>query len=130
MKAKLLLADAAVGHPDGTFSLLRGGINRVEVPPNRPASLAGALLIRIEATPSEKGEHTFKLVCIDEDGRSILPDMTGKFSIPDQGGSVNIVIKLQVVFPRLGRYTFAVSVDGQELDVWLISAVEKASDKK
>jgi len=79
MKAKLLLADAAVNHPDGTFSQLRGGIERIYVAPNKPPFLKAALIARIEATVGEKGKHSFRLVCIDEDGSSVLPDLEGNF---------------------------------------------------
>jgi len=125
MIARLILADAAVTHPDGTFSLLRGGIDRVEVPPNRPASFRGALLVRIEATVAEKGNHTFKLVCVDEDGNPVMPGMNGSFQVPEKGGNLHLAINFQSVFPKLGRYSFIVTLDGQEKDRCGLEFVEK-----
>jgi len=125
MKAKLLLADAAVNHPDGTFSLLRGGIERINVAPNKPPFLKAALIARIEATVGEKGKHSFRLVCIDEDGSSVLPDLEGNFEVPEKGGNTHLVLNIQGVFPRLGRYSFIIAVDGHELDRWDIQFVRE-----
>jgi hypothetical protein len=60
LKAKLILCDAAVTHPDGTFSLLRGGIDWWAYSPGEPLIFRGALLALIEATPAEKGKSLFQ----------------------------------------------------------------------
>jgi len=132
LKAKLILCDAAVIHPDGTFSLLRGGIDLVTHSPGKPLIFRGALVARIEATPAEKGSHSLKLMCIDEDGNSILPEASGSFQIADKGGGYHLALNVQVVFPKVGRYDFRLSVDGHEMDVYTLTVLvqQKEPNKK
>ena len=44
MKAKLILAEAATAHPDGTVSILRAGINKV-VGSKPPFNLQATLIV-------------------------------------------------------------------------------------
>lgn len=125
MKATLVLADAACAHPDGTFSLLRGGITEVHVPRGRPATFKGALAVRVVGTAGEAGEtHEFKLRCTDEDGHPVAPELTGTFKIPPSGGASQTVISHEIIFPKLGRYVFSVMIDRVEMDSWPLVARE------
>lgn len=127
MKVTLILADAASTHPDGTFSLLRGGITKVNVPKNQPITFKGALVARISGDGSEAGNHDFKMICVDEDGNLVGQEFTGSFSLPPQGGHGNLVVNLQYLLPRLGRYEFLFSVDKHRLDSWPLEAREVAA---
>jgi hypothetical protein len=118
------MADAATVHPDGTFSLLRGGITQINVPGNSPIRFRGALVARIVATPSERGAHTFRVICTDQDGGLIGQEMKGDFPIPPEGGMGNVVAMVELILPRLARYQFSLSVDGHELDTWPLEAKE------
>ena len=130
MQATVILADAATTHPDGTFSLLRGGITNVHVPPDKPIVFRGALVARIVGRPGEDGPHNFKIVCIDEDGRSVSPDFTGTFEVPRGGGAINLALNMQLTLPKFGRYTFSVMVDRNQLVDWTLEAKERAPEKK
>jgi len=122
LKAILILSDAASSHPDGTFSLLRGGISEINVPKNRPAAFKGALVARITASAAEAGVHEVKVRCINQDGGSIIPDVTAQFNVPDNGGVVHIVMEMAILFPSLGKYEFSIAVDKHEMDTWPIEA--------
>ena len=124
MKAQLIMADAATTHPDGTFSLLRGGISQINIPRNSPIVFRGALAARISASPSERGAHTFRVVCADQDGGLIGHEMTGNFSIAPEGGAGCVVVMIELILPRLGKYQFSLSVDGHEMDTWPLEAKE------
>ena len=122
MKGFLLVADSASTHPDGTFSLLRGGIDRVQVSRTQPIHFRGAVIVRITGELSEAGRHDFKLAFINEDGEPIAPDTTGKVQIPDGGGSALAVLSFALTLPEAGRYTFALFVDREELASWEVQA--------
>jgi hypothetical protein len=127
MRGFILLADAARSHPDGTFSLLRGGIDRVNVPRTQPIHFRGSIVARIFGTLSEAGAHDFRLRILSEDGQSIVPDISGGFRIPEGGGGAVAVVDFALILPAYGRYTFSLLVDRHELDTWEIRAVEQQS---
>jgi hypothetical protein len=124
VKAVLILADAASGHPDHTFSLLRGGITEMSVPRNQPVVFRGALVARVTGIRAEAGKHDFRIVCVDEDGKQVAPPLQGNLEVPPQGGNAHIVLNMQLTFPRPGRYQFSIVVDRSELDVWEFEAKE------
>ena len=120
MKASIILADAVSANPDGTFSLLRGGIDRVRIPNGQPCVFRGGIVTRVTASTSEIGAHDFKIMCVDDDGVSVMPPLSGKFNIKEAGGAV-LAASLQMTFPKPGRYSFSVTINKQELDTQLLS---------
>ena len=124
MKGFLLLADAARAHPDGTFSLLRGGVDQVFSPRTQPFQFRGSVVARIMGDLSEAGAHDFQLRILNEDGQAIVPEITGQFSIPDGGGVGVAIMDFALILPSYGRYTFALNVDKQKLDSWEVRASE------
>lgn len=130
MKAFLLFADAARTHPDGTFSVLRGGIDRLETPPSQPAVLKGTLLLRTRAALSEVGKHRFVIRFQNADGQRIAPDLEGEFEIPEGGGSGQLALDVHFTLPEFGRFQFSVSIDGVEHDTWTISSEKKTEAAK
>ena len=132
MKAKLILAAAATGHPDGTISMLRAGITHVwgDKP---PIPLQATLVVRIESELSDMGNHDFDIKCMDEDGQQALPPVKGQFAVPQGGGVNNLILGLAVAFQKHGRYVFFVRVDNVELDFrvdGLKDIAEKAMKRK
>jgi len=125
MKGFILVADAARAHPDGTFSLLRGGIDRLRTPSNQPIQFRGAVVARIVGRTPESGPHEFRIRVLNEDGQSVAPDINGSLNVPEGGGAANIVGEFTLILPTYGRYTFALLVDKQEVDSWEVRA-EKA----
>lgn len=124
LKALIILADAVIGHPDNTFSLLRGGITELNVLEGKPLVFAGALLVRVSASAAESGPHEIKVRCLTEDGATVIPDLMSSFNVPERGGFANLVMQLQVRLPKPGRYEFSVSVDKHELDSWILKVKE------
>ena len=129
MKAKLILAAAATGHPDGTISMLRAGITHVwgDKP---PIPLKATLVVRIESELSDMGNHDFDIKCMDEDGQQALPPLKGKFAVPQGGGVNNLILGLAVAFQKHGRYVFFVRVDNVELDSWTIAVGSRPPKKE
>jgi hypothetical protein len=116
MKAKLLLSEAATGHPDGTISMLRAGITHVWTQPNPPYGLQAALVSRIEADLGDAGQHQFDLRCMNDDGAEVMPRLAGQFAVASGGGANNLILNFNTVFPKPGRYTFVLRVDNVQLD--------------
>jgi hypothetical protein len=129
MKAVILMADAASAHPDGTFSLLRGGVTEVNIPRGQPILFRGAFVLRVTGTGAEEGSHRLRIRILSEDGQPVAPDMDGEFVIPRGGGATQVVANFAIVFPRHGRYTFAVTVDGSERETWEMRAQEAATTR-
>jgi hypothetical protein len=71
-------------------------------------------------------------MCIDEDGNSILPEISGSFQVPDKGASTHLIWNMQFVFQKVGRYDFRLSVDGHEMDVHTLTVLvrQKEPNKK
>jgi hypothetical protein len=124
LKIVIMLADTGLVHPDGTFSMLRGGIDRLWSA-TQPIQLNAAALIRFRADPSEKGTHKWRLVVVDIDGRRVAPDLEGTFAVPEEGGSGNVMIRFNLSFPTPGHYSFRVSADDNLLDEWPVQVLEK-----
>jgi hypothetical protein len=130
MKVNLLLAESGVVHPDGTFSVLRGGINKVAAP-KPPVPLMGVLAIRFEIEPAEGGaNHAFEISAMDEDGKEIAPRLSGQFNAPKGGGFSNLLLSFQMLFPRFGRFVFNVTVDKILRESWAVTAVEQPEKKR
>ena len=123
MKARLLLAEAATSHPDGTISMLRAGITNVwgEAP---PVNLQASLITRIEADLGDVGNHKIEIMCMDEDGKEVMPKLDGQFQVARGGGHNNILLNFGFGFPEFGVYTFVVRVDGVQYDSWTLRAAQ------
>ncbi len=115
MKAFIILSDAARTHPDGTFSLLRGGIDRVTMPRGRPLEFRGSFFAQISGTLGEGGEHEFCLQVLDQDGHPVAPEVRDKFVAPREGGAGNIAVDFSLFLPGYGQYVFVLTVDRQRL---------------
>ncbi len=122
MDAFILLADAASQHPDGTFSVLRAGVDRV-FSTAEPLGFRGALIARVKATRNEAGEHGFSLRCTDLDGHAVMPPIEGRFLVPPGGGGLQFIVNLGLQLPRFGQYAFVLFLDGREQDSWTLTAV-------
>ena len=121
MKARLLLAEAATSHPDGTFSVLRAGVTNVwgDKP---PVNLQASLVTRIDADLGDVGDHRIEIMCMDEDGKEVMPKLEGNFQVARGGGHNNILLNFGFGFPAFGLYTFVVRVDATQYDTWTLRA--------
>jgi hypothetical protein len=111
-----LLCDAATDQ-QGKLNIL-GAFDNIftnKVPTVHPAC-AVAARIRFEKT--EQGNHPIRIKIIDEDGKSIGPDLQGNInvSIGDEADSTtaNIVLNIQrLKLEKYGRYRIDLSIDNQ-----------------
>jgi uncharacterized protein DUF6941 len=118
-----MLADFALGHPDGKAYILGGGIDIL-----RPATLPVVLpnisfIAKIEFTPAETGRpRVIEVVPLDSDARPLGPparvDVTPQQN-PDYPGlpvSVQVVLNFRdFKVERAQTLAFAVLVDGHEV---------------
>ncbi len=127
MRGRLIFADAATGHNDGTVSMLRAGINRVRTT-GTPIPLKGTLVATIDAEASERGHHEVEVNCIDEDGNNRLPSVKMSFDVPKGGGRNNLIIAINKRVTEFGVYQFNLVVDRHEADS-LVLKIEKLGEE-
>lgn len=123
MKGRIILADHASSHHDGTFSLLKAGIDRLNVI-HQPYLFRASLVARFTSDLADEGKHEFDIKCVDVDGRPVLPPLNGNFTAPRGGGSTNLIMGIDTVFPSLGRYIFYLRIDNKEEDSWEIQVIQ------
>ena len=128
MEVKMItLCESATRHPDGTFSLLRGGIdNWMAV--QFPVTITCTVVVTIELSLSETDQlHTVGLDIVDEDGNRLLPQAKIQFSNPKNAQATklknNIMGTINVPVKQPGRYSLDVSVDGVQLSSYEFQAV-------
>lgn len=120
VKGKLILAESATNHPDGTVSMLRGFITHIHGK-KPPYTLQGVLVAHIRAEVGDEGSHKFEVRCMDTDGAKALPPLQATINVPAGGGSSVVVLGLAVQFHKIGDYVFVLRVDNVELDTMLLT---------
>lgn len=129
MKLKnMFLCDAATPHPDNTFSVLRGGINRWKLPvvkrgPDSAQQISSppiklALVATIELELTEMGRlHNLEVALLDLDGKRVIPKLMSNFQTPisQRRGYHNIILDMFIKVNNPGEYCFYINVDGHEL---------------
>lgn len=121
MKGRLLLAEAATGHPDGTISMLRAGINQLWVQ-QPPYQFQGTLVVRVEGEAGDASpSHSLDLRCMDDDGTEVIPQIQGQFGVPKGGGINNVILQFATMFPKPGKYTFVLRVNNVLLDTYSLT---------
>ncbi|HXG60479.1 MAG TPA: hypothetical protein VNO22_03815 [Planctomycetota bacterium] len=130
MKGEIIVAEAVSLNQDGTFSLLRGGIDRVWPPAEgRPIVFRGGLVFRMVAGPTELRRHEFRILFVNEDGKPFAPEISGNVDFTTPGGAVMALGELQLIFPKPGRYVIAAHVDQQEIASYTLTALESPPKK-
>lgn len=127
MKGWIILAEAATGHPDGTISMLRAGIDKVWAD-STPILIRGAIVASIEGEASERGPHKIEVNCIDEDGNDQLPTIQGQFDLPTGGGKNTLIVGLHSQLRRFGTYEFNLVVDRAQVARWTMRAIERTEE--
>lgn len=127
MNGWIILAEAATAHPDGTISMLRAGIDRVQAD-SIPIVIRGALVVGIEGEAAERGPHRFEVNCIDEDGKDLLPTLGGQFDLPAEGGKNTLIMGLPTQLIQFGLYQFNLVVDRAIYASWKMRVTQRAKE--
>lgn len=78
------------------------------------------LVIQLRANVVEAGEKNLEVRLIDEDGKDIIPAISGKFSIPKPSAGTESIGRIamqfgNVEFPHYGSYSLHAVVEGHEM---------------
>ena len=116
-----VLCDAANVSREGKLNILGefDSIHASSFPLTYPTMV---LVVRMEAHPTEVGDHRLKLQLIDADGQDVVPPLEGEFTTgrpPFPGVPVRtapIILQMHGVrFDHPGHYSFELLVDGHHL---------------
>ncbi|MCX5712696.1 MAG: hypothetical protein NTY47_06505 [Candidatus Omnitrophica bacterium] len=127
----ILLCDHASPHPDGTFSLLRGGIDNWSVQ-KLPTNIKFSFVVILELLSTEVGrKHTAELDIVDADGNRVLPPAKIDFSIPSRVNvsryKWNLVCAdMAVPISKTGQYSLQIGVDGHHLSAMEFQVTQSA----
>ena len=124
MIGRLILGEASTSHPDGTFSLLRGGITIV-YGESAPFAFKGALVVCLESDIGDQGSHRFDVTCMDEDGGEALPKLEGGFDVGKKGAVSTFNLGINTKLKKKGRYVFVLRVDNVQRDTWTLTTTDE-----
>ena len=79
-----------------------------------------SLVLQLRASPTESGERNLKISLINDDGKELMPPLSGKIEVrKPESGLENIhriaVAIRDVEFPKYGNYSLRTVIDGKEL---------------
>ncbi len=92
-------------------------IHAPKVPCKHPSFF---LVIQLRANVVEVGERNLEVRLIDEDGKDIIPTISGKFSLPKPPAGTESIGRIamqfaNVEFPRYGSYSLHAIIEGHEM---------------
>src|SRR4051794_40062616 len=117
----LVLCDAANVSREGKLNILGefDSIHASSFPLTYPTMV---LVVRLEAHPTEAGDHRMKLQLVDEDGGDVVPPLQGEFPTGDPpflGVAIRtapLILQMHGVrFEHPGHYSFELLVDNHHL---------------
>jgi hypothetical protein len=121
MKSLLVVAEYVTVNPDGTFAMLRGGINKLTAA-QYPWVFPLGFITRVVGDFGEEGRHDFRLVIIDYDGREIAK-AEGAFEISSEQRVFNCGVNLRVKLERPGGISVRLIIDRQLAYDWPLQVV-------
>lgn len=130
MRATIFVAEHVTHHQDGSFTVVRGGIDQFSGEPGEPIPVQGSLMIMIDASRHEVGQHDFKISIVSMDGNKVADDIEGEFSIQEGGGKTQFSIDFRFQVEDPGTYEFGLNIDGREESRWSIHATEVTSERE
>jgi hypothetical protein len=116
-----VLCDAANVSREGKLNVLGefDSIHASTFPLTYPTMV---LVVRLEAHPTEAGDHTLRLHLNDEDGQDVVPPLQGEFPTGDPPflgvpiRTAPLILQMHGVrFEHPGHYSFELLVDGHHL---------------
>ena len=117
MRAKMLMAEAASMHEDRTASIHRAGISEAIVP-SVPILFKGSLYIRFEFEHEETRHHEIVITGQTDQGENLFPPHRYVHEAKADETAHAYLLTIVVAFKALGQCSFAVAVNGEELDRW------------
>ncbi len=133
MHGFLFLGDSVTQHSDGTISVARGGIARIDVAKDQVAVVPAGLFARVKAPA---GPHRLRIDVVLPDGAEPPLDLTGQpfptsfpldIKVDDPKVAVHVVAQFQMAFRTRGTYVFKLVVDDQLLDAWDLIVADLAT---
>lgn len=80
------------------------------------------MVVRIHAEIGDEGDHSFDFCCRNEDGKTIGDTLKGSFAVEGAPQGVqNLVLMINLGFPKAGRYVFVLRIDNSIADEWPLS---------
>lgn len=64
------------------------------------------------------------VTCVNEQQERITDPFQNQFEVPQGGSVINLVVNIQIIFPRLGRFNFVVEIDGRPFASWPVIVEE------
>lgn len=113
----ILLADCVRSHPDGTFSLVRGGLDRFTVDPESASDLRASMLVRIFRPPEDETDDREVRVSIIGP-RKPEPVLEAVLTLPAESKGLWSTAGIDFVQarPAVGGYTLELRISGLLLD--------------
>lgn len=108
---RIVICEAAVNHPDGTYSVLRGGIDRFDEPA-LPFHLRAAMLIEAPVDEVPAGDHEIKGSITLPDGRSV--PVGGKYRVMPGSVVMRFALPLDLPIEATGMVVIALQVGSAE----------------
>jgi hypothetical protein len=113
------LCDAATSDQSGKLNVL-GTFDTIYAQQTPAGHPAAAVALRLRLSRSEFGKHQIRLLLIDDDGKTVGPDINGEFETAPaneaETACVNFVFNLQALpLPSYGRMHFDLAVDRNQL---------------
>ena len=116
-----VLCDAANVSREGKLNIL-GEFDSIHVSNFPLVYPTMVLVVRLEAHPTEAGDHTLKLHLFDEDGRDVVPSLRGEVPTGHQPflgvpiRTAPLILQMHGVrFEQAGHYSFELLVDDHHL---------------
>jgi hypothetical protein len=116
-----VLCDAANVSREGKLNIL-GEFDSIHVATFPLVYPTMVLVVRLEAHPTEAGEHALKLHLVDEDGGDCVPPLQGAFATGDPPfpgvpiRTAPLILQMHGVrFDKPGHYSFELLVDNHHL---------------
>lgn len=111
--------------PDGTFNILGGGRDRLAAPAFPLVVPTMTLVLRVEAQPTEVGQHRLGIRLVNADGRLLMAPPDAEFEVGSGRRLVNFLMEVaNLRFPAAGSYGFEVRIDGQHCRSWPLELIE------
>jgi hypothetical protein len=129
-----VLCDAANVSREGKLNVLGefDSIHASTFPLTYPTMV---LVVRLEAHPTEAGDHTLRLHLNDEDGQDVVPPLQGEFPTGDPPflgvpiRTAPLILQMHGVrFEHPGHYSFELLVDGHHLRSLALHVVAGSDD--